>query len=150
MLLLNQGLLHSPPQWPLSFRPFFFLFKKKNNPFLPFSPGLTCHLVVFQEHMTSDFDSNLAALTNTNSYCLSRASSPLPTQTRLFFFFFLSLSLCFSLYLCTVGGRQRKPHGLAFGMRRHDRQKEIERKCHDKKNKKKKAALKKTSPEEDL
>lgn len=66
------------------------------------------------------------------------------------FFFFLSLSLCFSLYLCTVGGRQRKPHGLAFGMRRHDRQKEIERKCHDKKNKKKKAALKKTSPEEDL
>lgn len=130
--------------------PFSFFFKK-NNPFLPFSPGLTCHLVVFQEHMTSDFDSNLAALTNTNSYCLSRASSPLPTQTRLFFFFFfLSLSLCFSLYLCTVGGRQRKPHGLAFGMRRHDRQKEIERKCHDKKNKKKKAALKKTSPEEDL
>lgn len=128
--------------------PFSFFFKK-NNPFLPFSPGLTCHLVVFQEHMTSDFDSNLAALTNTNSYCLSRASSPLPTQMRLFFFF-LSLSLCFSLYLCTVGGRQRKPHGLAFGMRRHDRQKEIERKCHDKKNKKKKAALKKTSPEEDL
>lgn len=101
MLLLNQGLLHSPPQWPLSFRPFFFLFKKKNNPFLPFSPGLTCHLVVFQEHMTSDFDSNLAALTNTNSYCLSRASSPLPTQTRLFFFFFsfsVSLFLSVSLY----------------------------------------------------
>lgn len=82
--------------------------------------------------MTSDFDSNLAALTNTNSYCLSRASSP---HSDAPLFFFLSLSLCFSLYLCTVGGRQRKPHGLAFGMRRHDRQKEIERKCHDKKKK---------------
>lgn len=49
--------------------------------------------------MTSDFDSNLAALTNTNSYCLSRASSPLPTQTRLFFFFSFSVSLFLSVSL---------------------------------------------------
>lgn len=83
----------------------FLSFFKKNNPFLPFSPGLTCHLVVFQEHMTSDFDSNLAALTNTNSYCLSRASSPLPTQTRLFFFFLcLSVSLCISVLLVEGSG----------------------------------------------
>lgn len=87
--LLHSGL--SPLDLFLSF------FLKKNNPFLRFSPGLTCHLVVFQEHMTSDFDSNLAALTNTNSYCLSRASSP-RSDAPLFFSFSASLFLSVSLY----------------------------------------------------
>lgn len=129
--------------------PFSFFFKKKQ----PFS-SLLSWLDMSFGRVSRAHDLRLCfkpRRTNKHKQLLSvpgLLSSP--HSDAPLFFFFLSLSLCFSLYLCTVGGRQRKPHGLAFGMRRHDRQKEIERKCHDKKNKKKKAALKKTSPEEDL
>ncbi len=71
---------------------------------------------------------------NTNSYCLCRPSSllsPLCLASVSFFFLplalslslilFLSFFLSVSLYLCTVGGRQRKPHGWAVGMRRAER-----------------------------
>lgn len=108
MFLFTEGILHSSStvvSFSICFNPVLS--------FLSFCPELTCHLVVFQEDMTSDFDSNLPTLTNTSSYCLSRPSSPLFTQTRLFF-----SSSSVSLYLCTVGGRQRKPHGSAIGMRR--------------------------------
>lgn len=49
---------------------------------------------------------------NTNSYCLSRPSSlslSLHSVSPLSLFFPLPLSVFLSL--CTVGGRQRKPHG---------------------------------------
>lgn len=47
-------------------------------------------------------------------------------QSRLSLFFFCSSSSVFLfLCLCTVGGRQRKPHGWAVGKRRDETQKEI-------------------------
>lgn len=61
--------------------------------FLSVSSSLTCHLVVFQEDMTSEFASNLFALTNTNSYCLSSPSSLLFLLRLVSFFFCLSVLL---------------------------------------------------------
>lgn len=60
---------------------------------------LTCHFLVFPEDMTSDFGSNIPALTNTentNSYCVSRPSS----ASSLFSLFTVSplFSLSVSLY----------------------------------------------------
>lgn len=72
--------------------------------------------------MTSDSDSNTNKHRNTNSYCLPRPSSlfSLHSVSPLSF-----LPLSLSVSLCTVGGRQRKPHGWAVGVRRDERQNEI-------------------------
>ena len=57
--------------------------------FFPLSFSPTSHLLVFQEGMISDFDSNLLALANTSSQCLP----PSALLSRLSLFFF-----CLSLY----------------------------------------------------
>lgn len=102
--------------------------------FLSSSAKLTCHLVVCREDMTSDFESNIPALTDTETQTVSVCPALLSFHSlshSCLFFFSSSVSLCLSVLLVEGSGNHMVE--LLVWEETRGRKTERETDCHTKK-----------------